>query len=72
MLSLEDARWADLRHAYGSAGDIPSLLRTLSDDCSPSRSSNAEPWFSLWSSLCHQGNVYTASYAAVPHLVGLA
>lgn len=28
-----------------------------------------EPWFSLWSSLCHQGDVYTASYAAVPDLV---
>ncbi|MBP3983510.1 hypothetical protein J5837_03650 [Pseudoxanthomonas helianthi] len=28
-----------------------------------------EPWFSLWSSLCHQGDVYPASFAAVPHIV---
>jgi hypothetical protein len=26
----------------------------------------------LWSALCHQGDVYTASYAAVPHIVGIA
>ena len=24
------------------------------------------PWFELWSRLCHQGTIYTASYAAVP------
>jgi hypothetical protein len=29
----------------------------------------SEPYFSLWSALCHQGDAYTASYAAVPHLV---
>jgi hypothetical protein len=26
----------------------------------------------LWATICHQGTVYTASYAAVPHLVRLA
>jgi len=31
-----------------------------------------EPWFTLWSSLCHQGDVYSASLAAVPDLVALA
>jgi hypothetical protein len=30
---------------------------------------NAEPWFSLWSALAHQGDVYPASFAAVPHVV---
>jgi len=35
----------------------------------PARDSRSEPYFSLWSALCHQGDVYTASYAAVPHLV---
>src|SRR5258708_11018426 len=29
-------------------------------------------WFNLWSALCHQGDAYTASYAAVPHLVRMA
>jgi hypothetical protein len=28
-----------------------------------------EPWFSIWSALAHQGDVYPASFAAVPHVV---
>ena len=28
-----------------------------------------EPWFSLWSALAHQNDVYSASFAAVPHVV---
>ncbi|MFX8207315.1 hypothetical protein ABTL06_19085, partial [Acinetobacter baumannii] len=35
----------------------------------PSSLDNAEPWYSLWSSLAHQGDVYPASFAAVPHVV---
>jgi hypothetical protein len=67
VLSLDSDRWRDLQHAYGSAGDIPALLRQL--DGSPSSGGNAEPWFSLWSALAHQGDVYSASFAAVPHVV---
>ena len=54
-----------------AAADTPTLLRVLArrtEQLSP----NAEPWFSLWSSLCHQGDVYTASYAAIPHVVDIA
>ncbi len=29
MLELDDPRWAELRHAYGFASDIPGLLRQL-------------------------------------------
>jgi hypothetical protein len=67
MLSLDDPRWAELTHAYGPASDVPALLRRLE----PLASSNGtdEPWFSLWSSLAHQGDVYSASFAAVPHVV---
>ncbi|GLR89131.1 hypothetical protein [Bradyrhizobium iriomotense] len=67
-LSLDDTRrWADLRHAYGSASDIPGLLRQLAE--LPASSGKDEPWFSLWSALAHQGDVYPASFAAVPHVV---
>ena len=72
MLSLDDPRWKELRHAYGSAADIPDLLRALARSTAPKRDSEDEPWFSLWSSLCHQGDVDTASYAAVPHIVQIA
>ncbi len=67
MLSLDSQRWSELTHAYGSAADIPPLLRQLAD--LPSSDDNSEPWYALWSALAHQGDVYPASFAAVPHVV---
>lgn len=67
MLSLTSERWSELQHAYGSAVDIPVLLAQLNS--LPSSKGTAEPWFSLWSALAHQGDVYSASFAAVPHVI---
>ena len=67
MLALDSARWSELQHAYGVASDTPELLRQL--DGLPPAEGRQEPWFSLWSSLAHQGDVYSASFAAVPHVV---
>ena len=72
MLALDDPRWTELTHCYGSASDIPALLGQLAKSPGPKDSYEDEPWFSLWSSLCHQGDVFTASYAAAPHLVRIA
>jgi hypothetical protein len=72
MIPLDDPGWSELAHAYGPASDIPELLAALSSSPAPTADYQAEPWFSLWSSLCHQGDVYTASYAAVPHVVEIA
>ena len=72
MLSLDDPQWSTLSHAYGNATDIPGLLHTLASSSGPSSGYEAEPWFTLWSSLCHQGEAYDASYAAVPHIVSIA
>src|SRR5882762_7704275 len=67
-LSLADvSRWSALSHAYGPATDTPGLLQQLSS--LPSSGGRAEPWFTLWSALAHQGDVYSASFAAVPHVV---
>jgi hypothetical protein len=67
MLDLNSPRWAELEDAYGSAAKIPGLLGQL--QTLPGDTQDAEPWFSLWSALAHQGDVYTASFAAVPHVV---
>jgi hypothetical protein len=67
MLSLDSPRWTELQHAYGSAADIPPLLRAL--ESLPAAEGEKEPWFTLWSALAHQGDVYSASFAAVPHVV---
>jgi len=66
-LSLDSLRWRELQHAYGSAADIPPLLRAL--ESLPASEGKAEPWFTLWSALAHQGDVYSASFAAVPHVI---
>lgn len=67
MLNLDDPRWSELQHAYGTAADIPALLKQLAD--LPSSEKDKEPWFSIWSALAHQGDVYSASFAAVPHVI---
>ncbi len=71
MLPLDDPRWSSLSHAYGAASDTPILLRQLAQSPGPSAGADAEPWFSLWSGLCHQGDVFSASYAALPHIVDI-
>ncbi|MFF3559957.1 hypothetical protein ACFYXS_07975 [Streptomyces sp. NPDC002574] len=58
--------WSRLHHAYGTAEDIPDLLATVSPDV------QHPGWNELWSRLCHQGTVYSASYAALPALTRLA
>ena len=67
MLSLDSLRWAELQQGYGNAADIPSLLFDLTR--LPRSEGETEPWFSLWSALAHQGDVFSASFAAVPHVI---
>jgi hypothetical protein len=62
VLALDDPRWHELDHAYGPADNVPALLLAL-------ERGEQELWDELVPSLCHQGSVYTASYAAVPHIV---
>ena len=69
-LTAMDINWTSLRHAYGPAGNIPDLLAAAAVDPRPGHEPG--PWFDLWSALCHQGDAYSASLAAVPLLVHLA
>jgi hypothetical protein len=71
MIPLDSPAWDQLRHCYGPASDIPDLLRQIAAD-PRQKHGDAAPWHSLWSALCHQEDVYPASYAAVPHIVQIA
>ena len=67
MLTLDSDRWDGLDQAYGRAGDVPRVLTALESLDDPGQ--RKALWFALWRMLCQQGNVFTASYAAVPHLL---
>lgn len=67
MLSLESPRWASLTQSYGTAEDVPRLLEALA--CIGSTEARAEVWFALWRTLHRPQEAYSASYAAVPHLL---
>ena len=71
MVDVSQIDWAALKHAYGSAENIPAMLARAETDNRAGHISGST-WFDLWSALCHQGDSYTASYAAIPHLVRLA
>lgn len=64
MLDLADVRWGTLSHAMGSATDVPDKLSELARQ--PGDAAILD-W--MWTSLTHQGDVSTAAYAALPHLV---
>ncbi|MHB1299183.1 MAG: hypothetical protein ACYC0B_11695 [Gemmatimonadaceae bacterium] len=64
-------KWDELPHAHGTATNIPPLLLAARTAPAPV-SYKDEPWYSLWSALCHQGDVYWASYAALPELIDVA
>ena len=68
MTPLNGIKWSELSHAYGFAGDIEPLLKSIYA-FPPETESNSEPWDALWSSLCHQGDIYSASFAATPVIV---
>ena len=69
MLELDSPRWRELAQAHGSAEDIPRLLEALqAHDGAVER---AELWYGVWATLCPDGRVSEAAYAAVPHLLAI-
>src|SRR5262245_38197219 len=69
MLDQLDAiPWASLHHAYGSAADVPGLLRPLARSGKEQEEAISELFGTIW----HQGTVYEASSYAVPFLVEIA
>ena len=69
--TLISETWKSLKHAYGSAENIPALLLAL-PHYPRCEKHDDEPWYTLWSSLCHQQDIYNASIAAVPQILMIA
>jgi hypothetical protein len=58
-------------HGYQDIPNVIACIRRL--EAAPQRlaSSDWQPWDTLVSSLCHQGTIYSASFAAVPHIINI-
>ena len=63
---LDQIPWNQLTHAYGTAEDVPQLLRASQSD--GARDALSELFGNIW----HQGTVYEATSYAVPFLLELA
>lgn len=69
MLTLDDPRWGTLDTDYGKADVVPEWISALRSGASPA--DHRQVWFEFWSALAHQGDVYSGSFAAVPHIVDM-
>ena len=70
MLPLDSPRWLELDQAYGAAEDVPALIATIAGPTAVE--DRAALWFAVWRMLSRPDAVFTATYAAVPHLIALA
>jgi hypothetical protein len=68
LANLEQIDWSSLTHAYGSAADVPALIRGRAST-DPEKASEAES--EMFGNIWHQGTVYEATSFAVPFLVEL-
>ncbi|MFG2908997.1 hypothetical protein ACGF13_28485 [Kitasatospora sp. NPDC048286] len=69
LAGLDDIDWAALRHAYGSAEDVPGELRAA---CGEDEKARDRAFERLFNSICHQGSRYSSSPFAVPFLARIA
>ena len=69
LAGIAEVDWEALYHAYGSASDVPVLLRAVTVGDDPTR---AAAWWELWGNIHHQGSVYEATLPAVAPLIALA
>jgi hypothetical protein len=66
LQGLDAVPWADLEHAYGSAADVPDLLRKLLD---PDPKVRSDTLWTLYGNVFHQGTRYPATAHVIPFLI---
>ncbi|MDN3025800.1 HEAT repeat domain-containing protein [Streptomyces sp. S.PB5] len=66
---IDEVDWASLRHAYGSAADVPGLLRGLASTDAAEREIALD---GMYGAVHHQGDVYDSTLACVPFLLAIA
>ncbi|MFE9774435.1 HEAT repeat domain-containing protein [Streptomyces sp. NPDC005931] len=66
---IDEVDWASMRHAYGSAEDVPRLLAGLASADAVERETALD---AMYGAVHHQGDVYDSTLACVPFLFALA
>lgn len=67
LAGLDAVPWVELHDAYGSAEEVPELLRAMQRP-----EDRDAALYTLHETIWHQGTVYEATAPAVPFLAGLA
>ena len=63
---LDDIDWASLKHAYGSAADVPAMIRQLASE------DRGDALHAAYGNIFHQGTRYQATPVAIPFLIEIA
>lgn len=66
--TLDEIDWSRLTHAYGSAFDVPDLIRSVAHG---NKVDADKAWYELYGNIWHQGTVYAATSHAVPFFIEL-
>ncbi|MFE2297786.1 HEAT repeat domain-containing protein [Streptomyces sp. NPDC059445] len=66
---IDEVDWASMQHAYGSAADVPELLRGLASPLPRERETALD---GMYGAVHHQGDVYDSTLASIPFLFALA
>ncbi|MFB7241134.1 PBS lyase [Streptomyces populi] len=66
---IDEVDWASMEHAYGSAADVPELLRGLASPLPQERETALD---GMYGAVHHQGDVYDSTLASIPFLFALA
>lgn len=69
LTGVEEVPWATLSHAYGPATDVPLDLRRLASSDANLRQAAVD---ALSGTIYHQGDLFTATAAAIPFLMRIA
>ena len=70
MVDLDSKIWSTLKHAGGFATGYPAIIRSLSALIETDGVPDDELSERMWD-ICHQQTTYTASVAAIPHLIAI-
>lgn len=66
MLPLDSPKWGELDYAYGTAEKIPDAIRSMEEPV------DVKFFDEFGNDIFHSSTIYSATFAAIPHLAAIA